>query len=220
MPKEAPVALDHIEYGTPFLKTGTDDARVLPILDRADAHVVPLCQRTLGDSCGVNADIGSRLSGLHAFPGFFQSSFHTLHYKSRLTELKRTHSGERIRLAAGQWQQTAEVSRKSVGVLIHLVLWARTSAHKTMKVQNRDDQDDSPAPKDLGLTFTGDEDPEGEGNSGETVQACGKPGQTREPPSKTGTELMSKGKLSHTAYDRARALTFRLQPIGRRGSQS
>ena len=90
MPEEALVALAHIEYGTPFLKTGTDDARVLPVLDRADAHVVSLCQRTLGDSCGVNADIGSRLSGLHAFPGFFQSSFHTLHYKSRLTELKRT----------------------------------------------------------------------------------------------------------------------------------
>jgi hypothetical protein len=89
MPEEALVALEHIEYSTPFLKTGTDDARVLPILDRADAHVVPLCQRTLGDSCGVNADTGSRLSGSHAFPGFFQSSFHTLHYKSRLTELKR-----------------------------------------------------------------------------------------------------------------------------------
>lgn len=90
MPEEALVALGHIEYGTPFLKTGTDDARVLPILDRADAHVVPPCQRTLGDSCGVDADIGNRLSGLHAFAGFFQSSFHTLHYKSRLTELKRT----------------------------------------------------------------------------------------------------------------------------------
>lgn len=29
-----------------------------------------------------------------------------------------------------------------------------------MKEQNRDDQDDSLRPEDLGLTFTGDEDPE------------------------------------------------------------
>lgn len=99
MPEETLVALDHIEYGTPLLKTGTYDARVLPILDRADAYVVSLCQRTLGDSCAVNADTGSRLSGLHAFPGFFQSSFHTLHYKSRLTELKRT------AVSASGWRQ-------------------------------------------------------------------------------------------------------------------
>jgi hypothetical protein len=65
--EESLVAVSHIEYGPALLEASVDDARVLPILNRAGAHLVTLGHSTLGGSQGLGARIRSRVFGWRAF---------------------------------------------------------------------------------------------------------------------------------------------------------
>jgi hypothetical protein len=63
MAEESFIAVSHIEHGPALLEASMDQARVLPILDRAGADLVTLGQPALGGSPGLGARIRSRVFG-------------------------------------------------------------------------------------------------------------------------------------------------------------
>jgi hypothetical protein len=65
--EESLVAVSHIEYGPALLEASADNARVMPILDGANAHLVTFGQSILGGSQGLGARICSRVFGWRAF---------------------------------------------------------------------------------------------------------------------------------------------------------
>ena len=65
--EESLVAVSHIEHGPAPLEASADNARVMPILDGANAHLVTFGQSTLGGSLGLGARIRSRVFGWRAF---------------------------------------------------------------------------------------------------------------------------------------------------------
>src|ERR1039458_1291761 len=59
--EESLVAVSRIEHGPAPLEASADNARVMPILDGANAHLVTFGQSTLGGSLGLGARIRSRV---------------------------------------------------------------------------------------------------------------------------------------------------------------
>jgi len=65
--EESLVAVSRIEHCPALLEASVDNARILPILDGANAHLVTFGQSTLGGSQGLGARIRSRVFGWRAF---------------------------------------------------------------------------------------------------------------------------------------------------------
>jgi len=65
--EESIVAVSRIEHCPALLEASVDNARILPILDGANTHLVTFGQSTLGGSQGLGARIRSRVFGWRAF---------------------------------------------------------------------------------------------------------------------------------------------------------